>query len=94
MCANVYKLLIYLNCAATSHIFLPPSLSFARRQEGGELAADGISVSHSGPQLPVPDLPLGGAQIHAGPPALHTQEDPHSLQLQHGGTQLLHLQRG
>lgn len=68
--------------------------SFSPRQEGGELADDVFSLFHPGHQLPVLDLPMGGAKIHAGPPALHTQEDPHNLQLQHGGPQLLHRQRG
>lgn len=67
---------------------------FSSRQEGGEVAHDVISPPHSGHQLPVPALPVGGAPIHAGPPALHAQEDPHSLQLQHGGPQFLHRQRG
>lgn len=58
------------------------------------MAHDVISPPHSGHQLPVPALPVGGATIHAGPPALYAQEDPHSLQLQHGGPQFLHRQRG
>lgn len=34
---------------------------FSSRQEGGELADDVMSPPHSGHQLPVPALPVGGA---------------------------------
>lgn len=58
------------------------------------MADDVISLAHTGHQLPVPALPVGGAQIHAGPAALHTQKVSYSLQLQHGCPQFLHRQRG
>lgn len=53
-----------LFCCLTTipHIF--PSIEinlFSSRQEGGELADDVISPPHSGHQLPVPALPVGGA---------------------------------
>lgn len=71
----------------------PPRLS-ADRHPGREMADDVISLAQRGPQLPVPALPVGGASIHEGPAAVHTPEDPHSLQLQHGAPQHLYRHRG
>lgn len=87
---NVYLLLVSppISYKISQDFFSSP------RQEGEELANDVFSHPHTGDQLPVPALPVGGAKIHAGPPALHTQENAHSLQLQHGGPQFLHRQRG
>lgn len=64
------------------------------RQEGGELAHDGVSLPHSGHQLPVPVLSVGRTNIHADSPAIHAQEDTYNLQLQYGGPQFLYSQRG
>lgn len=58
-----------MGCACHS-VALPLYLTFSRhlkrtrissRQEGGELADDVVSPPHSGHQLPVPALPVGGA---------------------------------
>lgn len=57
-CVNFY------NCRSVAVPFYVPPLNwtpFSSRQEGGELADDVISPPHSGHQLPVPALPVGGA---------------------------------
>ena len=64
------------------------------RQAGGEMASDGQPPAHTGHQHVLPALPVAGAQIHEEQRPIPAPQNPRGLQLQHGLSQLLHLQRG